>query len=309
MTISRALVGLLVWCIFARPASATSYSFTTIGQPGLGGFGINDSGQIVGIDFTGPAAKGYLYSDGVLTEFSAPRAIQTYASGINDLGQISGFYVDQNNMTHGFVNFAGRSVTTFNLSESEGQIGGINNSGDLVGYTIGNTGVGGFKYDVWTGLSTALPIELAFGINDFGSIVGSNSIDALLYSRGVLTEFNVPGALETEAYGINDAGVIVGDYFNTDTNATGFVYQNGNYTFLNVPGAFDTRAFGISNNGEIVGAYFTRTSGSVSEHTFVANVEIPEPKTDWVIALVCCAIIVIGPRRSSMRIVASRSSH
>ena len=50
----------------------------------------------------------------------------------------------------------------------------------------------------------------------------------------------MPGAVETNAYGINDSGQIVGWYADA-THIHGFLLDNGNYTTLDVPGGFRGR--------------------------------------------------------------------
>src|ERR1700726_3687474 len=82
-------------------------------------------------------------------------------------------------------------------------------------------------------------------INDTGQITGfyytapgqSSFQSGFLFSNGVFTTFSVPGAFDTNAAGINDAGQIVGTatfpgqpgQFPT----RGFLYSNGVFTVLN----------------------------------------------------------------------------
>jgi len=89
--------------------------------------------------------------------------------------------------------------------------------------------------------------------------------------NGSFTPFDVPGTSVTTAFGINDAGRIVGA-FNTGTHA--FLYTGGQYTELAVPGATSTAAAGINDAGQIVGLFFDSTG----EHGFLAT-PVPEPAT------------------------------
>ncbi len=78
---------------------------------------------------------------------------------------------------------------------------------------------------------------------------------------------DVPGAMRTYAWGINDSGDIVGEYRDgSGINYHGFVYDGSTYTTLDVPGARDTYAHGVNNSGDIVGYYYGGGSGS---HGFV----------------------------------------
>jgi probable HAF family extracellular repeat protein len=68
------------------------------------------------------------------------------------------------------------------------------------------------------------------------------------------TTINVPGATETEAFGINNVGQVVGDY-SSDGGATrrGFLFSGGAYSTFAAPGATATIPLGINNTGQIVG--------------------------------------------------------
>lgn len=74
-----------------------------------------------------------------------------------------------------------------------------------------------------------------------------------------------PGLRNTEAFGIDAAGTLVGWYF--DQNGThGFIFAQGVFSALNVPGATTTYAFGISANGRQIVGYDTDPAGH--EHGF-----------------------------------------
>ena len=87
-----------------------------------------------------------------------------------------------------------------------------------------------------------------FGINDKGEIVGthkcgSGSVGAFLWSDGVFTAIDAPGATQTFAYGINNNTQIVGYYqYPVNGNPLGgtqaFVYSGGVFTPVNPPPGF-----------------------------------------------------------------------
>ena len=69
-----------------------------------------------------------------------------------------------------------------------------------------------------------------------------------------VTSIAVPGASETLASGINDAGQVSGGY--VDASGThGFVDTNGVFTTINAPGAISTSVFGINATGQVTGSY------------------------------------------------------
>jgi uncharacterized membrane protein len=81
------------------------------------------------------------------------------------------------------------------------------------------------------------------------------------------TTFDVPGATNTEAFGINAAGQIVRLFFEP-TERHGFLTSDGvSFTPLDVPGAVSTFAYGINNRGQIVGLFGDATG----LHGFVAT--------------------------------------
>jgi probable HAF family extracellular repeat protein len=90
-------LGLLVG--ITGPARAQpSYTFTILDVPGSSNasaiaLGINAAGQIVG-SYSDAAYlhHGFLYDQGSYTTLDVPGANYTHASGINDSGQVVGYY-------------------------------------------------------------------------------------------------------------------------------------------------------------------------------------------------------------------------
>ena len=62
----------------------------------------------------------------------------------------------------------------------------------------------------------------------------------------------------TEAIGVNDNGIVVGDYRDAAGNFHGFVWDGGLFLTFDVPfpEATLTAPTGINNVGQIVGVYF-----------------------------------------------------
>lgn len=69
------------------------------------------------------------------------------------------------------------------------------------------------------------------------------------------TSIDYPGAVLTNAQGINPGGDIVGTYIDPSGNQHGFLLSNGNFSSIDFPGATVTFARGISPDGDIVGSY------------------------------------------------------
>jgi probable HAF family extracellular repeat protein len=92
---------------------------------------------------------------------------------------------------------------------------------------------------------SSMLVGAAFGqVNPSGSTFQFRTID-------------FPGALTTQAFGINERGDVVGDYTDTSGNVHGFLLKKGKFSSIDYPGAILTSARGINDAGEIVGAFST----------------------------------------------------
>jgi probable HAF family extracellular repeat protein len=149
---------------------------------------------------------------------------------------------------------------------------------------VGETG---FTYNLKTGKIHAISFPLAgtattaYGINDFGTIVGgycpnavvcpqgafSPASNGFIDRNGVFTTLDYPGANATTAFAINDAGAIVGYYTINLTGPHAFLYQGGTFTNIDYPGSNYTLALAINKAGVVAG-YFTTTSGALHGFTY-----------------------------------------
>lgn len=90
----------------------------------------------------------------------------------------------------------------------------------------------------------------------------------------VFTTVDFPGAVLTNAQGINAGGEIVGIYNDAGTPSMthGFVLSGGRFQSIDVPGARATAARGIGPGGDIVGSYQNpNESGGVPSHGFLMS--------------------------------------
>ena len=187
--------------------------------------------------------------------YSIPGTNSTVATGINDVGQIVGYYRDGTTFDYrGFVYTAG----TFSVLDFPGgstSLSGINNSGQIVGDSLS----GGFLYSGGTITATSGPGGIALdprGINNNGQIVGS-FVDStgghgFIQTGSSFIPLTFPGAITTVALGINDSGEVVGSY-TTPGNEFGFLYSGGTFSTIICPGSIGGDALGINNSGAIVG--------------------------------------------------------
>lgn len=211
------------------------------------------------------------------TAVNCPGAAFTYASGINNAGQIVGSYGDSNGFGRGFL-LSGGTYSPLNYPGAVyTDAYGINNAGQIVG-DFGALNGNGYSHAFILSGSVYSPVSQyiypvgqtqnwAFGINDVtfpswpSQIVGSyevgspgiGSVHGILYPGAFL---DYPGATNTGASGINNAGQIVGSYTDNSGVRHGFLLTGYTmYSAVDYPGAIATTASGINNMGEIVGTY------------------------------------------------------
>jgi probable HAF family extracellular repeat protein len=211
-------------------------NFTLIDVPGAfstAPLGINNSGDIVGLyqNQVGPV-HGFLYEAGNFSPIDIPNAFTTVPTGINNSGTVvlqNGFLYEGGNFTPLNINGAPQGINDSGnivgfYGDSSGRHGFLYNGGNLT--TIDAPGS---SWPVYGGNFTE-----AYGINNSGQIVGMFR-DEVGVAHGFLnqgthfTTIDVPNASYTIIHDINDSGKIVGSYL----DASG---EGGLHGFLANPG-------------------------------------------------------------------------
>lgn len=201
--------------------------------------------------------------------FDAAGAVRTEALGINENGQIVGFSIDANNVTHGFDD-SGGVFTTINDPLGVTTVAeDVNDPGQIVGYYLDRNQLAHAFIDSkgsFTTIDDPLGTKGSFatGIAENGRIVGyyldGNSVDhGFLDDKGAFTTVDDPlaGTGGTFAQGINDPGQIVGYYVDASQITHGFLDDKGTFTTIDDPlaGPGGTFALGIDEAKQIVGYY------------------------------------------------------
>jgi probable HAF family extracellular repeat protein len=99
-------------------------------------------------------------------------------------------------------------------------------------------------------LTTGIATSTSTATQDFGVKVDAAVIPPVMS----FTTIDDPGATATYAYGINNAGQIVGEATANPNNEVGWEYSAGAFTAIGVVGDQDNGARGINNLGEVVGS-------------------------------------------------------
>lgn len=151
------------------------------------------------------------------------------------------------------------------LGGTRSEAHGINNSGQIVGYSWGADNRKYHAYASQNGVMTNLGTlggshSEANAINAIGQIVGEaflpgdQAYHAFVRQSGFMTDLGTLGGKSSEAYGINSFGQIVGSASLVGDLVThAFVSQNGFLTDLGTLGGSSSEALGVNDSGQIVG--------------------------------------------------------
>jgi len=169
----------------------------------------------------------------VITTFDYPGTGNlTLPQKINERGDIVGEFIDSNGVTRGFVRFSDGSFSA-----------PIVDPNDTVGFTEGR------------GINNSRTVAGDYVISD-------GTLHSFFLSGGTFTEYDVPGAVQTNLLSINDAGDFTGGF---DPDGSGifqaFVGRGGTITSFSVPGAISTFAYEINNSKQLVVGYYIDSSG------------------------------------------------
>lgn len=259
---------LLTTALLAAPTVALA-QVETLDYPGATATfatDINDFGHIVGTYYdANGVSHGFRYDGTNYTPIDYPGADWSEASGINPQGDIVGFYgYNTENFFHGFLRTVGGTFTSIDhggrwntmpqdINASGVLVGCIHNVGAMFGWVLqGGVFVSETRGESWTGYA------MYTSVNDAGTLVGwywsANFIRSFVLVGTGRTDFQYPGAGNTQAWGLNSLGDIVG-WYGPGAASRGFLLREGQFTQVHVTDATWTRAFGINAGGDIVGAY------------------------------------------------------
>jgi len=179
----------------------------------------------------------------VITTFDYPGTGNlTLPQKINERGDIVGEFIDTAGVTRGFVRFSNGSFSD-----------PIVDPNDTVGFTEGR------------------------GINNPRTVVGDyvisdGTLHSFFLSGDTFTEYDVPGAVQTNLLSINDAASFTGG-FDPDGSGIfqGFVSVGGTITSFSVPGAVATLAYDINDSKRLVVGYYVDASGILHGYYRDAN--------------------------------------
>lgn len=217
---------------------------------------INDSGQVVGEN----DGRAYVWdADNGINYLSTQNSA---AMKINSQGEIVGFTNYSNNL-YSTLWYQGQETIISDGGASGVHDYGINDNGQITGHVFIDGYPESFLYENgnlnYLNVGEFLPRD----ININGDIVGSIYEDgtpthAGLFRNGSLFDLGtLPGGIRSDAFAVNDEGVIVGELQGGDLGRQAFIWENGsiyslNSMILSENNWYVEAAFDINNNGQII---------------------------------------------------------
>lgn len=257
---SSVCVGLLtfVWAWLPLYAQFTYAPINVPGAVATEARGININGEVVGFYQTTTCAntdiriptcptKGFKLVNGTYIKLMVPGAVSTAIMGVNDLGDLTGFYKKSDGSEHGFIWYHTNVVRTIDFQANVTVPWGINKAGIVVG---------GF----WsTGQNGTFPNGGWVWINGTFSNMNPN---------------NGAGPCCESVTGVSNNGILSGLVFQSDffmawmkesTDQDFFTYPNGGTQCC------DTNGTGVDSNVDMIG--FTGSQGWFTKHIELNEVE------------------------------------
>ena len=168
----------------------------------------------------------------VITTFDYPGAGNlTLPQKINERGDVVGEFIDSSGVTRGFVRFSDGSFSD-----------PIVDPNDTVGFTEGR------------GINNSRTVAGDYVISD-------GTLHSFFLSGSTFTEYDVPGAVQTNLLSINDPGDFTGGFDDGSGVFQAFVGRGGTITSWSVPGALSTFAYETNNNNKLVVGYYIDAAG------------------------------------------------
>jgi hypothetical protein len=303
----RQRLSLVLVFTFTSPCLA-QFSYAPVNVPGAVATvarGINNSGEVVAFyqttscnnsDLNVPncPTTGFKFVNNRYVRLMVPKSTATAVTGVNDLGDLVGFYTKSDGSRHGFIWYHQNVIKTIDLTGTAYKTVpmGINNAGTVVGglWTIGATGTFADSGWVWAngkfsimnpgGSNKGTCCQSANGISNNGIISGQ-------FFRGASQQSWRKGASDRDLwiYQISDTSGTALDIYEDVTGyktagvgwfaphvesgeKTRDVENTLRFIAVSYPNSRSTQPFGMNDSRYLVGSYIDSAG---KRHGFIAQ--------------------------------------
>ena len=218
---------------------------------------------------------------------------QSTPVAINDKEVVTGSWLDNSGISHGFVRASDGTITSFDAAEEVNtQVLAINKDGLVAGYYFDFSGNESGFIRAPDGTITSFVVPNTVNttpstINGKGATTGyaysyqtEGYIGFLRAPTGKIKTFQVPKSAQTYGYAIDDAGDIAGAYVDGKGFFHGFMRSwDGKFVRYSIPDvdAISLIPAGIDSSGDIAGSY---ASGDYVSHCFLRKADGTVVKLD-----------------------------
>ena len=203
--------------------------------------------------------------------YDVPGSTFTFGHGINNMGQVTGYYLapETGEARQSFIRDSSGNFTLFAFGRGPTQADGINNGGFVAGsFGVSNVehgfvrdpGGGFITFDVPGSIRT-----FPDGINSSLQVSGyfdnsSGSHGFIRNPGGGFITFDVPGSVGTFAEAINNADTVAGSVAKNFREQSFTRSAEGIFTIIDFPNSSRTVVLGINDAGDLSGL-FTDSAG------------------------------------------------
>jgi probable HAF family extracellular repeat protein len=203
----------------------------------------------------------------------------SFALGINDAGQVSGYSTNVTNESRAFL-WDGATMQDLGTLGGTGSVAyGINEIGQVSGWSRPpNFGSRAFLWDGTSmrDLGTLGGVtSVGWGLNNAGQVTGYSQratggalVHAFLWDGTTMRDLGTLGGEQSQGWGINDAGQVTG-WSNIETGTSqyhAFLWDGETMQNLGTLGGTNSWGYAISNSGQVCGFSLTASN---QQHAFL----------------------------------------
>ena len=224
----------------------------TLGGPESHAAAVSTTGIVVGCADTASGVHAFIWRGGTMQDLgtaSDASAGDSCALAVNDAGVVAG-----RSGTGEVVIWKDGAVTHLGV---QGDVGGINDAGPVVGSCAQNGTTHAFMYRDGALVDLSDPAapgaaSAATAINARGQVAGTSASHAFLYDNGARRDLGTLGGGTSSGAGIDERGDVVGMSFDASSQPLAFIFDG---TLRALDGAPSySRAIAINDRGQVVGS-------------------------------------------------------